>query len=562
MNPADLAFMQPNAEALWLIRIGEFQDSPVVEALLANLGEEPQAALSRLKGGVDVDFKKIDFIAAAFSRLTLSSRFAYVEQKAYLERRLGEVHSSTAKKRLERSLENLMPPPPAEMLAKVRFKETVDLEKLLTNADEKESVEKGGKSYFRFKLPPDLRLAYPADLAAFQTDATDILVGHETLVAEAMNSQSEISLTELGLNQSDLDCDILLSLKPSDNVKNQIKAILGHQLRSERPPPWVKPSLVSGIDRLSGGLLGFKIEDGLRVTASIASLTEDQARETAMTINEAMPKLVEEFDRGLANLPSGLSRPLSDAADRFNARQDGLRVEGEILLPPAMFRSGLSQAFEEFNLAAVFMRSSSVATGSPAPSIHEPGAPSNAPNMAAAGSSRPEREPRSGSSTQPATASRLPVAASPTIPNRTLRGWTMNVLHAAIANKPLIGRIAGAPFQPDNSLLENGVLILRMGPEASPELVVEIHNLQRPGELIDGKFHEIPSVSGVNTPAVFLRWRDPTELGMKTRRFYNGFAIKMEFDRIRGGRITGKVFVAVPDGMKSYINGTFDAEAR
>lgn len=138
----------------------------------------------------------------------------------------------------------------------------------------------------------------------------------------------------------------------------------------------------------------------------------------------------------------------------------------------------------------------------------------------------------------------------------------MNILHAAIADKPVIGRVSGGAFMADEALLENGVLILRMGSEDSPKRVVEIHNLQRAGELIDGKTFELAHVSGVNTPAVFLRWQDPTRLGMNTKRFYNGFAIKLEFDRIRGGRITGRVFVAVPDGKKSYVNGTFDAEAR
>lgn len=561
MTPGDLAFIQRNAEALWLVRVGEMQDSPLVETAIANLGEGPQEAISRFKAGVNVDFKKIDFIAVAFSRLTLSARFAYVEQKAYLERRLGEVRSSTARKRVERGLESLRPPRPSEMLAKVRFKETVDLEKLLANAPVKESVEKGGKSYFRFKLPPDLRLAYPANLAAFQADATDILVGHETLVVEAMDSPADISLAELGLNQIDLENDILLSLNPSDDGKNQIKAILGHRLRSDQPPPWLNPAVLASLDRLSGGLLGFKVEDGLRVTASVASLTEDQARDTASAINEAMPKLVEEFDRGLTSLPAAWSRPLSAAANQFNARQDGLRVEGELSLPSAMFRGGLSEALESFDLAALFMRGAPVATPSTPPSPPDAGPASGSAAISTTGSPRAEGGPSGGGSSQ-GLARPSPVAARPTVPNRTLRGWTMNVLHAAIADKPLIGRIAGAAFQPDVALLESGVLILRMGSEKSPELIVEIHNLQRPGELIDGKTYELPHVSGVNTPAVFLRWRDPTELGMKTQRFYNGFAIKLEFDRIRGGRITGKVFVAVPDGKKSYINGRFDAEAR
>ncbi|MGY8654989.1 MAG: hypothetical protein ACKVJX_15350 [Verrucomicrobiia bacterium] len=562
LNPDDLAFMQRKSEALWVIRVGDALRSPVGQAALGNLGPGPRTAVNRLRDGVGIDLEEIDYVAVAFSKLTLSARFAYVEQKAYLERRIGVTRSSTARKRLARSLEKLRPPPPSAMLAKVRFKEVVDLEKLMANVEEKETGDNGGKTLFRFKLPSELRAAYPVKLAAFQIDATDILVGQESLVIEAMNSRSEVSLAELGLNQIDLERDVLIAFAPSSDGKRQLKAIIGHQLRDESRPWWLHPSMLSGMDKMTSGLVAFDLNGSLEIKASVTGATEDQARDIAGAINDGLPAMITKFDIGVAHLQAGLRRPLSEAAGSLNARQDGLRVEGSLSLPREMFGHGLDNALKEMDLASLFMRGSAATPNAAEAPAEGPSSTIETPAMAA--STRVEtaaaRSNSGASAPRPAPANSR--AVRPTAPNRTLRGWTMNVLHAAIADKPLIGRIAGNSFESDETLLENGVLILRMGSKESPNLIVEIHNLQRPGESIDGKTYELPHVSGVNTPTVFFRWRDPKKLGMNVQRFYNGFAIKLEFDRIRGGRITGKVFVALPDGKKSYINGTFDAEAR
>ena len=138
----------------------------------------------------------------------------------------------------------------------------------------------------------------------------------------------------------------------------------------------------------------------------------------------------------------------------------------------------------------------------------------------------------------------------------------MNILNAMIPDRPLQGVVAGRSFKPDEALVESGVLTLRMAVGQASETVVEVHGIQRIGEPLEGKAFELPEVSGMNTPTVFFRWNDPTRIDTAVRRFYNRFALKLEFGRVRDGRISGKIFVAVHDGDKSFINGTFDAEIR
>ena len=64
------------------------------------------------------------------------------------------------------------------------------------------------------------------------------------------------------------------------------------------------------------------------------------------------------------------------------------------------------------------------------------------------------------------------------------------------------------------------------------------------------------------TPSVFFRWNDPTRIDTAVRRFYNRFALKLEFGSLQKGRIDGRIFIAVHDVDKSFINGTFEADIR
>ena len=136
----------------------------------------------------------------------------------------------------------------------------------------------------------------------------------------------------------------------------------------------------------------------------------------------------------------------------------------------------------------------------------------------------------------------------------------MNILNASIPDAPVTGQINGQKFDVEDVKIENGVLILRQGSAKYPDLVAEVHNIQRAGESLDGKKYEIANVSGVNTPSVTLKWQDPKQLRMPTRPFFNKYAIKLEFDKMENGRIGGRIFISVPDGRKSFISGTFDAE--
>ena len=45
-----------------------------------------------------------------------------------------------------------------------------------------------------------------------------------------------------------------------------------------------------------------------------------------------------------------------------------------------------------------------------------------------------------------------------------------------------------------------------------------------------------------------------------TETFTNGFAMRLEFGKVSSNRLPGKIYLCLPDEMKSYVVGTFTAE--
>jgi hypothetical protein len=61
-------------------------------------------------------------------------------------------------------------------------------------------------------------------------------------------------------------------------------------------------------------------------------------------------------------------------------------------------------------------------------------------------------------------------------------------------------------------------------------------------------------------PAVSLVWRDGN---MRiTESFTNGYAMKLEFGVVSSNQLPGKIYLCLPDEMKSCVAGTFNAEIR
>jgi hypothetical protein len=89
---------------------------------------------------------------------------------------------------------------------------------------------------------------------------------------------------------------------------------------------------------------------------------------------------------------------------------------------------------------------------------------------------------------------------------------------------------------------------------------VAIYLPAKRGEDLAGKTFLI-STNFPTPPAVHLRWKGPQGKTV-SEKFREGSAMKLSFDKVATGRITGKIWLSLPDTNYSTISGQFDAEIR
>jgi len=54
-----------------------------------------------------------------------------------------------------------------------------------------------------------------------------------------------------------------------------------------------------------------------------------------------------------------------------------------------------------------------------------------------------------------------------------------------------------------------------------------------------------------------LFWKDGA--GLQKEVFKDGYALRLEFDAVAKGRLSGKIYLCTPDKEKSYLMGKFSA---
>jgi hypothetical protein len=138
--------------------------------------------------------------------------------------------------------------------------------------------------------------------------------------------------------------------------------------------------------------------------------------------------------------------------------------------------------------------------------------------------------------------------------------WTLDVTTATFSNAPVQGHVRGQSFQVESATLQGGTLTLRQGQKQPPELAVAIYLPAKRGEDLAGKTFLI-STNFPTPPAVHLRWKGPEDKTV-SEKFREGSAMKIAFDKAATGRITGKIWLSLPDSNYSTISGHFDAEIR
>lgn len=134
-------------------------------------------------------------------------------------------------------------------------------------------------------------------------------------------------------------------------------------------------------------------------------------------------------------------------------------------------------------------------------------------------------------------------------PIGTGTGWTLDVKDATIPSESVSGEIHGADFQLKRALFRNGNL--RFVSSDGPEFLM-IHSL---GDSIENKSLEFQTASGNDAPKIEIGWKDGDE--NKTETFQEGYAMELKVAAAKGRRISGRIYLSLPDDSKSYIAGTF-----
>jgi hypothetical protein len=137
--------------------------------------------------------------------------------------------------------------------------------------------------------------------------------------------------------------------------------------------------------------------------------------------------------------------------------------------------------------------------------------------------------------------------------------WSLDVTNAPIPSSDVVGRIHGNGFLCERATLKGGRLSLRQGSLASPDLGITVTLGVRQPEELSNKLIVVTTNKPGPGPRVVLRWKDEQQEPV-TQRIHAGYAMKVIFGQAVGDRIHGRIYIAVPDELKSFAAGNFDAE--
>jgi hypothetical protein len=121
------------------------------------------------------------------------------------------------------------------------------------------------------------------------------------------------------------------------------------------------------------------------------------------------------------------------------------------------------------------------------------------------------------------------------------------------------GRIHGQDFIVEHAFVQNGMLMLRAGHGGAVTLGIAINFGGVQPESLANRSLNI-TTNTLMAARVTLHWQDGSQSAMEN--FEGGYALRLEFGKLAGNRLSGKIYFCAPDDLKSYVAGTFNAQIR
>jgi hypothetical protein len=153
----------------------------------------------------------------------------------------------------------------------------------------------------------------------------------------------------------------------------------------------------------------------------------------------------------------------------------------------------------------------------------------------------------------------LPVLPKPVVivPPASDKNWTLNLEGVVIPDSMVTGYVHGKALTPEQVTLDGGTFTLRTA-DYPPTAGIAIYLQANRSEDLAGRTIDIRPDSTIG-PWVDLRWKDAENLNF-SQTFTKGYALRLEFGRVAGGRLPGKIYLCTPDAMKSWLKGAFSAQ--
>ncbi len=137
--------------------------------------------------------------------------------------------------------------------------------------------------------------------------------------------------------------------------------------------------------------------------------------------------------------------------------------------------------------------------------------------------------------------------------------WQKNLDQMKIPHVMAQGKIHGDKFISRSAAIHSGILTIRDGQDFFPDHAVEIFLFIKKGEVLEGKQYIIDKSTGFNSPHIYIKWKEKNKDIPKSKVFMKDYVMRLEFGAKKEGKLSGKIYLCLPDDQKSIIAGHFSA---
>ena len=153
-----------------------------------------------------------------------------------------------------------------------------------------------------------------------------------------------------------------------------------------------------------------------------------------------------------------------------------------------------------------------------------------------------------------------PQKPAPVAPPASDTNWMLSLDGVTnFPDTPVAGRIHGQDFIIERSYFQNGTLTLRNGTRGTITFGCTINFGGALAESLSGKSINV-TTNAATAARIALHWISDDAPGKEN--FDSGYAMRLQFGTLAKNRLSGKIYLCLPDAEKSYLLGAFNAEAR